>query len=393
MKSQTRTLVAFSLVICIGCIKRKPENLLVGGQWVTEYNREHGWWNRVTYSFINDSIVDTKHKPYFRYDTSKSYFKRLRSAKYLGTKTKYKIEEDSLKIYDLEEKTWGKGIKLAKLTKDTLILTKPDEARKVFVRKFCDLSGKARFDKIVLHRFPGWAGAFVHIIIEANGNVFVKGHFNRTDQGEDYYFVSTISAERFKEIEENFLRVDYNRLRSYYDIGGTDATTISTTFCKGNKIVKSVVDYGPCGPDELVWAYPELEFLYQSLDLKRIPDEKLPLYTKLGLWWMNSGKEEAHLSSSDNFLLSYYLMKGVRILDQAIQAKYIVTDVRDLTLKDPVKEKSRVSKVESDGRLFKFYERNGESYIIDIGFNFLDENFAVFKEEYKAQRTFESNAY
>ena len=389
-------LLLFAAVfICMSCVeKERSDNLLVGGVWVTKYNRDFGWWNRLAFEFINEDIVDTKHDLYFEVDTTKDIFDARRLVHFFGSKTKYKIERDSLYIYDPGERRWGERIKISKVTKDTLILISAKKGENVFTRKFYNIKDKGHFDKIVLCAGPCFGSCPVtDIIVDSKGDVFFRKYGRGKDDYRPKYFESHISTKKFEKIEKNFLCVDESRLKSYYDIGGTDSPTISTTLCSNHKIRKSVTDYGPCGPDELVWAYPELEYLYLNQKFEEIPNERMPLHAQLDLGWIEHGDEKVDLNKSERFLLSYYLMKGAVVPNQSVRPKYVMPYIRDFTLADPINQKSKILKVESDGRLFKFYEEKGNSYVVDIGFNFLGDNFQLFKEEKLWLDNFEENVY
>ncbi|HRG09182.1 MAG TPA: hypothetical protein PLJ08_11460, partial [Cyclobacteriaceae bacterium] len=70
------------------------------------------------YTFINDSIVDTRTE-YYKIIRHKE---RRREYRFIGTQTKYKITNDTIKIYDLTDSIWDVGRKIDKLTSDSLIL-------------------------------------------------------------------------------------------------------------------------------------------------------------------------------------------------------------------------------------------------------------------------------
>lgn len=377
--NELRLLAFVLLIVLIGCAKKKPENFLIGGQWKTNYNPKYGWWNRETFAFLNDSIVDTKHSPYFKYDSTESPRYLLTPTEYFGTKTRYKIEGDCLKVYDLNEHKWRRGEKVMKLTEDTLVLKRFDDSVKTFVKKRYDISRKKHFDRIVLSSFPGWSGPSIKIIIDQDGGAFMRV----LDQRGEGFYKASISKDQYKLVEENFLRIDQTKLKPVYFNMGTDQDQYSITFCSGNKIRISVYDRGPCGPDELIWAYPDLEYLYLNLDLKEEERLEVPSYVHMALKWFEFDGEELTLSDSESFLLSWYLKNG-REVETDFPIKYKGESYAFYAVKDLLKERNNLDKylikIESDGRLFRFYEPGKKTYIIDIGFNYLNQNYFVFKK-------------
>jgi hypothetical protein len=73
---------------------------------------------QISYSFINDTAVDTKTNYYRTFRTNKGD----RGIRFVGTLTRYKITQDSLVIYNPIDSVWI-GRKVKQITRDTLVLT------------------------------------------------------------------------------------------------------------------------------------------------------------------------------------------------------------------------------------------------------------------------------
>jgi hypothetical protein len=183
---------------------------------------------------------------------------------YYGNTTKYKIENNCLKIYNLTDSSWSSH-KIFNLVGDTLILQIDDSAFVTYVKTKYKRNPTENYDKIILSS-SGCYGTcpIMDISIENNGNVLYQGTKFNTFNGS---FTSKISSSEFNKIVEGFKKANLPNLDNNYKASTTDNEEISITFVKDNKIVKTITDYGSQAPTELFWAYTPLRYLYQHIPL------------------------------------------------------------------------------------------------------------------------------
>ncbi|HYF70892.1 MAG TPA: DUF6438 domain-containing protein [Ohtaekwangia sp.] len=205
------------------------------------------------------------------------------------------------------------------------------------------------------------------------------------------FYEGQIPKETFLQIEYEFRKANLQQLKGEYAVGWTDDETISTTFCRQNKFVNSIEDYGEAGPDELVWGYYPLRYLFQTLELKRIDSTKLPFYLNLHYFRFERKNEVCVLTQSESFLLWNYLRKG-SIVQNSFDKKFNLSFVRNYIwapssdeMDDSYGEKSenKVRSIVSDGRHYAFDIEGQGQRTIDIGFNFFEINlpFLQFREK------------
>lgn len=334
----------------------------------------------ISYTFLNDSTVDTREE-YYKTIRRKG---RRREIRFIGTTTNYKIIDDSLKIYDLTDSVWRSGRKISRITRDTLILTKRDGQHLVFLRHNYNLDKIPVFDQIALSSSGCYGSCpVINIIVDSTGHVVYHGEMYVDKIG---FYEGRISKEKFLSIERDFRKANVRYLSDQYSASWTDDETISTTFCKQNRIVKSVEDYGRTAPDELVWAYPSLRYLFQELDLKPIDTTKIPHYLNLSFFGFEKGREISHLNKSESFVLWNYLRNG-KVVQVSFEEAFKLSWYPNYSW-DPINDefeqlKSSVKNIETDGRYYTFELIGSKPITIDIGFNYLlvNNGFARFREK------------
>jgi len=289
------------------------------------------------------------------------------------TKNFYRIKEDSLMIYNIGENK-PTGIKIEKLTKDSLILNNGEARSKIFTKVNYNSDNMSGIDKIVLSS-SGCFGSCpsLNIIVNSDGSVVFSGVGYTSKIG---FYTARISNITFDSLRNNFIRANVKNIDDYYLAEHTDDESITTTFLKNDKIVKSITDYGHYGPIELELAYPPLRYLYRSIQMDKIPGDELPKFLKFHYSTFQLGNKALWLSQSERFLLWDYLRKGIKS-KKAFRQIYL--------LDEPFKNYSNneiLQKVETDGQYYKFYIKDEQPITIDIGFNFIDTNFkpSDFKE-------------
>lgn len=377
------------LIALISCREKSKQDLIIGNWKLalqpidsTEYRYsdqpppppyyvpERG----TSYTFLNDSIVNTR-RVYFKTPRPKG---RRGEIQFLGTNTKYKIIGDCLKFYNPIDSVWESGRMITSITTDTLILTRKDGQELVFYKYDYNLDEKPLFDKIALSSSGCYGSCpIINIIIDSTGHVVFYGEMYVDKIG---FYEAQISRERFLEIEFEFRKADIGNLKNQYSASWTDDETISTTFCSRDTVIKSIEDYGRTGPDELVWAYPSLRYLFQKLDLKRIDSTKVPPYLNLHFFSFEKGDEISRLTQSESFLLWDYLRKG-RIVQDSFNELFKLRFVPNYfwvpsydEIENPKKQKKNVNSIVTDGRYYTFELVGQKSITIDIGFNYLVAN-------------------
>ena len=289
------------------------------------------------------------------------YFKRIegkrreeRKTIYLGNKTQYKIEEDSLKIYNLLDSSW-QSQKIFSIIEDTLTIQTSDSLFEKYARIKYKLNRNETYDKIIVSS-SGCFGAcpILDISIDKNGNVIYFGERFNTQNG---LFTSKISKEEYQNIETTFKKAEINNLKDSYQANWTDDEAVTITFVKNDKIIKSITDYGRQAPTELIWAYTPVRFLYQQINLKPLKPE----ITNFPKWSISfeTAQKICNLTKSESFYLLTEIIKGKEVA-QKFDSKYKIEFWNDNDKKEIIF---------TDGRIFKFTNKT-----IDIGYNFLTEN-------------------
>lgn len=289
------------------------------------------------------------------------YFKRIdgkeredRKTIYLGNKTQYKIEDDSLKILDLVDSSW-QCQKIFSIIGDTLTIQTSDSLFAKFARTKYIVNPNEAYDKIIVSS-SGCHGTcpILDISIDKNGDILYFGQSYNTQNG---LFISKIPKEEYLKIETTFKKSNIQKLKTEYQADWTHDETVTISFIKDNKIVKSITDYGRQAPTELIWAYTPVRFLYQQIKLEPLKTEKLIL----SLWNISFETKIniCNLTKSESFYLLTEIVKGKEV-SQTFDSKYKIEFWND-------KDKKEI--IFTDGRLFKFSNKT-----IDIGYNFLTEN-------------------
>lgn len=296
--------------------------------------------------FQKDDIAINK-PGYFKFSRGKT--REENQTYYLGDSTKYKIEGDSLKIKNLETNLWDK-FKVISVTKDTLkIQTKNDILK--FSKLKTTINPNEKYDKIIITSSGCYGTCPVSsILISRNGSVLYYGEKFNSKNG---LFSSKIDLKTFEKIENNFKKANIKNLDTHYSANWTDDNTISVSFIKNNKIVKTISDYGHKSPNDFMLAYENAQYLYQILKLNKIETD-IPLTLEL----LKSHRDSTILNRSESFLLSYLLIntKGIK---KDFNEKYII--------KPMFYKETSSNSIKTDGRYFKINDR-----VLDLGFDFIE---------------------
>lgn len=357
-----RKLFVLAVVLCLfsSCEKKPqtPQELLLGN-WVEVKKKPKSgpisMEDTLAYEFKLNNICDYK-SGYLDYDTYMNDTLPVweRVVPYLGTETKYRLANNSLKIFNLSNKTWDQ-YKVKRISADSLLLNNEDSDI-LFIKKEYSPKNSPDFNTIVLST-GGCMGPCPgsNIIIDNDGNVLYNGYSHVKNKG---HFTGKISKDDFNELFFKFKQVDYINLKSEYPLKYPHGSSTSLTFIKNGKILKSINDEGTA-PKEFEWAYKSL--LYKEQELKLTP-VKIKPYLIMEYNRLSFPEYPIHLEGSEvSYLVSRFQLG--KEVNKNFDEKYELYYCNKL-----------VKKVITDGRFYKFYLKDGKTHIIDIGFNFLKAN-------------------
>lgn len=305
------------------------------------------------YIFFPNNTCENKLGYYkkFDYDQTKKY--------YLGNRTRYKIDGNKLKIFDLSVNKWYTQ-KIVSIIEDTLTVQIRDSVFSKYVRAKYKINPNESYDRIIVST-SGCMGSCpqLDISIEKNGDVLYYGKFNTSPQG---IFYSKITKEAYSNIEDTFKKAELKNIKDNYEANWTDDETITVTFIKNQKIIKSITDYGSQSPPELIWAYTPIRYLHQHIRL--IPFQKNSTILPIQHIHFETNQQICDLTKSESFYLMTEILRG-KVVKQRLKTKYLINfwnheDKKEVLL--------------TDGKLYKFKEKT-----IDIGYNFITQNNLKFR--------------
>ncbi|KFC22937.1 hypothetical protein IO90_05100 [Chryseobacterium sp. FH1] len=288
---------------------------------------------------------------FFDFDEGKS--REERRILYKGDSTNYKINDDSLKIFNPIEKSWNK-YKIISVTNDTLTLQKNQGYYLKYYKQTYKPKPNETFDKIIISS-SGCYGtcAILSVEFNKNGKVFYLGEKYNTVNG---FYTSNISNFEYEKIENSFKKANIMKLKNSYSDSVSDSNTITVTFVKDNKIVKTISDYASQAPPELIMAYRKAMFKYQLIKLSKFETNKNlvnPTFFNLYI-----GEKLIFLEQSERFLLLNGILNGEKVhinINEKYRLKFSDVD-KDFTIK-------------TDGRFYKY-----QNQVYDIGYNFIEIN-------------------
>ena len=189
-------------------------------------------------------------------EDKRGYFKRIegksredRRTLFLGTDTKYKVEDDSLKIFDLADSLW-RGIKIRSITSDTLTLEVQDTIFFKYAKTNYKIDKAQTFDMIIVSTSACFGTCPISSTsIDKYGNFIFYGQAYTTKKG---LFISKTNQDLYRRIEMNFKKANIDKLDNNYSANWTDDQTVSVMFIKDNKIYKTISDYGRQAPREFL---------------------------------------------------------------------------------------------------------------------------------------------
>ncbi len=338
------------------------------------------------YAFYDNDTVEVKEGFWKIVHVDTGNYRRQRL--YFGSLTQYKVNNDTLSIYNPSDSTWQNRI-IVKMNEDSLYLKlhRNDNATERFIKKNYNLDTTSTFEKIIVTT-SGCFGSCerTKTIISSDGMVIFYGGSYATKEG---YYTSRIPVNEFKIYADHFRKAGIKNLKTNYDAEVSDQQTVITTFIKDGKIYKSIIDYGRNAPIELIGAYTEVCFLYRTLQLHKLTETENPayLYDAFGLH-IETKDSVCSLNPSESFLLWDYLRS-------ASQIKSTFKKLYEFDCFSSTDDENDMGRVETDGELYKFIFKKKEPITLDIGFNFIEMNRTQFKftkktaDYYKATSLYE----
>ncbi|MDD4970623.1 MAG: DUF6438 domain-containing protein [Paludibacter sp.] len=288
----------------------------------------------------------------------------------LGTDTKYKVENDSLKIFDLDNGVW-KRMKIRNITSDTLTLDVNDSTFLVYTKCYYKDDKIQTFDQIIVSTSPCFGSCSIgSTSIDNQGNFIFYGQGYTEKEG---LFISRTDKELYKRIEQNFKKADIDTLYERYAVDFTDAQTVTVTFIKNNKIYKTISDYGHKAPRELYWAYNPVSLLYQKLNIKPFATTEQKEFPRSYTCFENKGKI-CCLEKSESFYLFTEICKCKEV-HANFEKKYVI---------EYWETENNKKKILTDGRYYQL-EQKDKTMIFDLGYNFLTRNNLLKKFRTKTE--------
>ncbi|MEO6684553.1 MAG: DUF6438 domain-containing protein [Dyadobacter sp.] len=287
------------------------------------------------------------------------YFNRLNRnyTQFLGTKTKFRLENNSLEIFDLADKVW-EAYEVLRLDDKILKLALNDSVNVIYERSKYNLVPGVPFDQIVVSS-SGCLGTcqINDVMVSRNGDVTFNNEGFRQRVG---FFSSDITLSEFSEIEKRFRKTDLKKLKDKYEANWTDSNEITISIIQNGRIYKTIIDYGSQSPTELYWAYLPVVFLDQKLILKNLPDDA-QFYIRR-IFSFEKDKKLIRLAKSEGFYLASLLSKATPV-DNIFVEKYTLLAFG---------EQGSINTT-TDGRYYKI-SLNGKYLTVDLGYNFLERN-------------------
>lgn len=361
-------LVLLTFVSC----RQKPSNdyeKAIIGEWkfvkeeaMNQTDDIQPHWRNVAsgYDFLPDNICDNK-LGYFKIIEGDEVLDR--KFLFLGTKTKYKIEQDTLKIYNLEYRTWISK-KIINITENTMTLQENDSTFLQYTKTNYQIDQNEHYDEIIISTSGCFGFCPINdISINKDGQITYFGDEYNTMNG---YFKSKVSSQVFLTIENDFKKANIKKLKDFYSSGIPDTETVYVTFIKDKKIVKTITDHDRQSPTEFIWAYTSARYLYQQISLDTL-SHRLN-YAPFKYTTINKDGTHYELLKSEGFYL-WMLLSSSNLTNKTFTKKYYIAKIW---------ERGERKQVRTDGQFFRFIGNDGIEKVYDLGFNFITTNEDVF---------------
>jgi len=289
-----------------------------------------------------------------------------------GYRTNYKIEKDTLHIFDLADKVWTK-YHLRFSSKDTMILSNKyfgDTIPDRFVRKVYQADSTPLMDQFIAYYPYNCYSKSKLYLIRRDGLFFSYGYYD-----SNRFFIGQLRNDEFNRLETLFKRADLatdlGQWESINRIKMDDLYPMSEeTFIMDNKVVtfdNLLLGNMAFISAEFYWAYLAGLFLPDLAKIKPCHKDDYPklldefddfLYIRL-----KSRNLIFSLSATECFYLGVLLCYAEEVEGIAFEPSYMLSGFRD--------EKKTM---QTDGRYFRYKKNNGKEVTLDIGFNFVEVN-------------------
>ncbi|MEK8179095.1 DUF6438 domain-containing protein [Flavobacterium buctense] len=322
------------------------------------------------FQILNDSVINFKQGFYYFVENkikSDTYgYDFLRSAYYLGTKTKYKIKDSKLLFFDETSKEWD-TITIQKRSGDTMIVSGYYKASYRLVKKKNTYFNANNYDAVIVDRSPCFGSCpFNSTYIDRNGNFYFKGYDSNTQTGN---FNSKLDKKTVDELFNSFDKIDIFKLKDNYFAMTTCSQTNVISFIKNGKIVKTISSYIEC-PIDLELAMTQLSYAYQKVKLNY--DDQFIFDNEDVLFRFKTKGKDYFLKESEDFFLEVNLRNGKKVNLDFIPKYKLDFNVFE--------EKHNVKSIMTDGRYYKFINKDNTTFTVDIGYNFIDSNPILKKD-------------
>lgn len=275
----------------------------------------------------------------------------------------YRLQADSIFIADSSTISPFKW-KIEKLLADTLKLADGDGRRIKMHRIIFRQYDSPDFDQIIFSRSGCYGPCPIYdLSIKTNGHLLYRGINFVSDIG---IYSDSLDPAQTRDILSKFKRVDIANIPASYSAGYTDGETVSTTYLKDGKILKTISDYGREGPKELVWAYTAMEYLRPALEPEGADSSFLP---GLKFNFFEKDSTRLRLEDSESFLLWNQLRQS-SVVNKEFTPEYLVSYGQ--WHKDKPIE---IAQIDSDGRYFRFQIQGQQPITYDLGYDFIDRHF------------------
>lgn len=362
--------------IILSCEKSQFSKQDLMGDWkletYTDPNENEDYFDdmspRVGISFGIDSIENFN--GYF------DYYPEDKKLKYIGNFSSYSIKNNKIildrGLFRKEKMEW----EILKITKDTIFLK--DKEENFYLKRInFSPSNPEDFDQIIFSTSGCYGTCPIRdISIDKNGNMLFYGEGYISPTG---IFKGKVSQKQTELVFTKFRNANPLKLEDRYVAQVTDNPSLTTTYVKDGRIVKTIYDYGYTEtPDELIWAYLPLAKLQENVNLIKMKTNSLPPLPNLELISFRTTETKFFLKKSEGFFLWEELLKS-DFTDKTFNPKFEVGFMDSHYYVGPdldTKTKHNFKKVTSDGRYFKFEFEDNSSKTYDLGYNFIERNFS-----------------
>lgn len=219
------------------------------------------------------------------------FFDWVHQINYLGNITNYKIDSNSVKIYNLVKHQWEE-LKIKKLSRDSLILNYPTNIEYLYIKSTNKEKFNHTFDEIILlNESIGKYRTDYKIILSKNSNAQIQAYnYNDKIIGNKNCIIESKLTDSifslFNYVNIPSLKNEYSPVdENNFNYDSKQRTTVA--FVKNNKVIKEVQIIDDSGPLELHLAYEPIKSIFNlnrseckpTLDNKIYADLNSSIYT------------------------------------------------------------------------------------------------------------------